>query len=263
MSRQIVLLFLFSSIVCFSQGCKGPKGDTGPAGPAGSGDSTINGNAYALRFPGNAGEVDIPYSPVYKNQTLTVECWVYVDSLYSAHIPLIMATNIDQRNTADGFGLKFESGDLYLTLATASNVTNGYVAAYTPPLKQWIHLAGTFNGLYVTLYIDGQQVAQHATTQTVWYGTRGLTLGAGFHTDFGGWSFFRGMMDEIRIWNYARSASQIQQSMRTRVSRTELGLVGYWNFDDDRISALAQDGSMYHNHGVIWGDTYLDSETPF
>jgi len=262
MNSRLSFLFLYIIIVFFSAGCKGPKGDIGPAGPSIS-DTSSTKNVYALKFLGSNGYVDIPWSPLLKPTTLTVELWVYVDTLYSEFTPLISATGQDQRTMADGYDVKFESGLFYLRLASASNTAQGYWAQYTPPLKQWIHLACTMDGQTVTLFVNGQQLKQYVDTLKTWYGSSGLTLGMGYHSTFGGYSFFHGMMDEIRIWNYARSASQIQQSMMTKLSGTESGLVGYWNFDNNVLAPLALDNSKYHNHGVIWGDTYLVTTTPF
>ena len=55
------------------------------------------------------------------------------------------------------------------------------------------------------------------------------------------------MFDEIRIWNLARSATEIQQAMDGSLSGSEKGLVGYWNFDDgtaDDLSANGHDGDL-------------------
>ena len=272
MNKQIAVLLSSAVILILANGCKGPKGDTGPVGPAGSNaadDSTSTTNSHALRFVGTSSYVSIPFSPVLKPSPFTVELWVYVDTLYSPFIPLISATDEDQRNTADGYDIKFESGQFYLRLASAPNVAAAYGPLYTPPTKQWIHLACTVDAAHVTLYVNGQQLAQYANAQQLSYGKRGLTVGMGYHTTYGGYSFFQGMMDEIRIWNIARTQSQIQQTMTTKLTGTETGLVGYWNFDDNRFSPLVMDATKNHNNGIlsndgiIPGDAYLVTTTPF
>lgn len=271
MKKRIVVLLLSTLIFMLANGCKGPKGDVGPTGPAGSntGNSTTSTtNTYAMRFVGTSSYVSIPYSPVLKPSSFTVELWVYVDTLYSQFIPLISATDEDQRNTADGYDIKFEAGLFYLRVASAPNLASAYWCSYTPPVKEWIHVACTLDSAHATLYVNGQQMAQFAT-QPIWYGNRGLTLGMGYHTTYGGYSFFRGMMDEIRVWNNARTQGQIQQTMRTKLTGTEAGLVAYWNFDDNEFSPLVMDATKNHNNGIlsnngiIPGDAYLVTTTPF
>ena len=39
-------------------------------------------------------------------------------------------------------------------------------------------------------------------------------------------------MDEIRVWDHARTQDQIRANMFTALTGPEPGLAGYWNFDD-------------------------------
>ena len=48
---------------------------------------------------------------------------------------------------------------------------------------------------------------------------------------------FNGKIDEVRIWNVARTESQIQNTMNTILSpeyysTSDSGLVGYWRLDE-------------------------------
>lgn len=261
MTKSISVCFVLFSLFLIS--CKGPKGDTGPIGPTGSLVSTSSQNTYALKFLGSNGYVAVPYAPALQPEAVTVELWVYVDTLASEFTPLIAAADANERNTADGYGIKFESGYCYFRLAQASNVGTACAVIYTPPTRQWIHIAGTYSNYVATLYINGQQVGQSTDSSAIYYGTHSLTFGVGYHSDFGGYSFFHGMMDEIRVWNYARSSAQIQQSMSTKLAGSEQGLIGYWNFDNNELNPLALDATSNHDNGLIWGDAYFISTTPF
>lgn len=53
---------------------------------------------------------------------------------------------------------------------------------------------------------------------------------------------FIGAIDEVRIWNVARSVEQIAINLRVRVGSSESGLVGYYQFEDQG-SARAEDRS--------------------
>ncbi len=46
--------------------------------------------------------------------------------------------------------------------------------------------------------------------------------------------FFDGEIDEVRIWNYARTQSEIQSTMNYTLNGNEPGLVAYWNFNGDK-----------------------------
>lgn len=42
---------------------------------------------------------------------------------------------------------------------------------------------------------------------------------------------YNGDIDEVRIWNYARSPLQIQNNIGTEINSNEVGLIGYYNFN--------------------------------
>ena len=59
--------------------------------------------------------------------------------------------------------------------------------------------------------------------------------------------FFDGMIDEVRLWNVARSSQEIQSAMNGTLTGQEPGLVAYWNFEGDS----AQDRSPHGNDGGL------------
>ena len=65
--------------------------------------------------------------------------------------------------------------------------------------------------------------------------------------------YFNGIIDEVRIWNVARTAEQIQANINTTLTGQEEGLVGYWNFDDGTAKDLSGNG----NDGTLFGDTQI------
>ena len=72
---------------------------------------------------------------------------------------------------------------------------------------------------------------------------------------------FAGQIDEVRIWNTARTEAEIKHTMHLTLSGEELGLVGYWRFDN--VSKMVTDSSSYGNDGKLLGDAhYIESELP-
>jgi hypothetical protein len=63
---------------------------------------------------------------------------------------------------------------------------------------------------------------------------------------------FKGVIDEVAIFNRALSDYEIQQVYQNtgRLYGNEAGLVGYWNFDADE-GDIVKDGSPYHNDGIL------------
>jgi hypothetical protein len=60
---------------------------------------------------------------------------------------------------------------------------------------------------------------------------------------------FKGSIDEVRIWNVARSGDQIREYMHRSLTGAEPGLVGYWKFDIDRDDTV-NNSTAYLNNGI-------------
>ena len=77
---------------------------------------------------------------------------------------------------------------------------------------------------------------------------------------------FNGKIDEVRIWNVARSQSQIQSTMNTILSQEyysspDSGLVGYWRLDDG-TGQTAADLSYYGNDATLGTSANPDASDP-
>src|SRR5262249_31885001 len=65
-----------------------------------------------------------------------------------------------------------------------------------------------------------------------------------------------GQLDEVRIWNVARTEEQIRETMSRKLTGQEPGLVGLWNFDDPAnpgrdSSPGRHDGQLMGNAAVV------------
>src|SRR5262249_23243424 len=62
--------------------------------------------------------------------------------------------------------------------------------------------------------------------------------------------FFKGEIDDVRIYNVARTAADIQGDMYQTLTGTEPGLVGYWQFDEGAGTTSA-DKTASHNTAFL------------
>ena len=81
------------------------------------------------------------------------------------------------------------------------------------PLNTWTHVAMTYNGAQMRLYVNGVLVGQRAQTGSIQTNNGQLRIGGS--AAFG--EFFQGMIDEVRIYNRALSATEITTDMTTPV----------------------------------------------
>jgi glucose/arabinose dehydrogenase/PKD repeat protein len=81
------------------------------------------------------------------------------------------------------------------------------------PMSTWRHLAATFDGAILRLYVDGVQVGSLGRTGSILVSAGPLRIGGN-----GVWGeYFQGMIDEVRVYNRALSPSEIQTDMNTPV----------------------------------------------
>ena len=103
------------------------------------------------------------------------------------------------------------------------------------PFNQWTHIAATYDQANVKIYVNGALTCTLANTNPLPNGTERWLLGKCWDCS----NFFPGKMDEVRIWNVARTQSQIQEAMNTTISPTTSGLVGYYKMDEASGSSAA------------------------
>ena len=72
---------------------------------------------------------------------------------------------------------------------------------------------------------------------------------------------FQGLIDEVRVWNVARSEVEIQSAMSTPLSGNEPGLVGYWKLDEGS-GQIAYDSIANGNNGQLGTTPGVDPSDP-
>jgi hypothetical protein len=115
-------------------------------------------------------------------------------------------------------------------------------------LNTWVHLAGVYDGGAQTwhLYRNGVRAGSQAAAVGAIEVPANWSIGASADGDD---RFFVGGIDEIRLWNRARTAQEIVEGLRTRLTGTEPGLVGYWYGDN----GVLRDHTPAGNHGTTKG----------
>jgi hypothetical protein len=60
------------------------------------------------------------------------------------------------------------------------------------------------------------------------------------------------MIEEVRIWNIARTQADIQNNMHHELIGNEPGLVGYWRFNEGSGDTVS-DQTANHDNGALHG----------
>ena len=205
------------------------------------------GPGYALEFEGNRKEFVQFISPFTGYADFTLEAWFVNDnsqSLYPAYLISWL-----------GYGLEIfdDNGGLFVRL--------GYTLAQVPADTRdglWHHIAVVSEAATATIYLDGEALWAGAANTPI---ANLFQLGRRFSTATNGDGPWMGKADELRIWNTARTALQIQGSRFNPLQGAEAGLVGYWPMSDGPGSLSATDASPNDNNGAL--STHLIISNPW
>ncbi|MBE0642681.1 MAG: hypothetical protein IH600_01215 [Bacteroidetes bacterium] len=132
-------------------------------------------------------------------------------------------------------GLNKSNGKI--RFAPYGNFTTTFESTTTIPLNQWSHVAVSFGpapqGGYQSLIVINGQIAGLATaSQPTPSNTQGLLIGAGATAAAASNAYgYSGLIDELRIWNVARSYDEIADNHRIEIDTPQSGLVALYHFD--------------------------------
>jgi hypothetical protein len=96
----------------------------------------------------------------------------------------------------------------------------------------WHHLALTYDGAETVWYHNGAPLGIPREVSGVNVADTNFRIGSRLDAEF-----FDGFLDEIRIWNVARSEGDIAGAFETELNGGEEGLVAYFNFTADLSDA--------------------------
>lgn len=158
----------------------------------------------------------------------TKEAWIRITNL-------ALSNNLISGGNADGqhaFHAATGSGN---RLSAGHNGNYTMVQDPTPLLvNTWYHVAVTYDLATTTMRLYKNGVLVSTNTAVPAYNA-GNMVRLGCSAAAAG--VFGGMMDEVRLWNYARTGADIATYMNCELTGTELGLNQYYRFNQGTASA--------------------------
>jgi hypothetical protein len=217
----------------------------------------------ALHFDGVNDYVPITGTTRLNSLTrITVETWLYVTNFASSPCADCAPVIWNQQNSyrlstgnTKKVNIAILNGSTTVTLTSATTLN----------ANTWHHIAATFNGTRLKLYIDGKP------TDSATYSTFNIGYGS---TSSDVWivdpvTGFGGTLEETRIWDHARTASQIQEGMIKHYPTNQPGLVLQLSYEDgaaysdnSSVSTVA-DNSGYNHNGTPTNFALADSVSNF
>ena len=222
-----------------------------------AGDAQAQRSGYALDFDGDSWietDVDAGDLGIDGNAAKSIEAWAYTRSFNSGGIFFLGNTGSDgidfslrTLTDANWWRVQFWGG--------AFDIDFEY-----PSENTWVHFALVHTGSETIVYADGAQIAREdreldtSTEQPFRIGVWGWEDGAP-------WDIYDGMIAEVRVWNRAIDAAEIQANMNRSLTGDEDGLIGYWPLNEGS-GDVAEDWAQ-GNDGSFSGNLEWVFEWPF
>jgi Ca2+-binding RTX toxin-like protein len=200
--------------------------------------------SQGLSFDGIDDYVDVGNPNWYVNNNFTWEIWAFLkDNKDQSFINHSAGYNVN--------GAYFNLYDkrVYLTVLNKQVYTEQNILS----LNQWNHIAVVKEGTTGKIYINGEDKSFSSQTfDSIITPTGNMWFGRGYSNGFPQFDFVNGSIDDVRIWNKARTQSEIQADLNRELTGNETGLVGYWNFNSITNNTV-QDLTSNHNDGTLVG----------
>jgi hypothetical protein len=221
--------------------------NSGPVCQGGTVNLTASGLApagQAINFStGSFSYINVPHSPAYTLSTnSTIEAWIYPTSYTGLMIIYNKENSYEAEINLNG------------TLEWAYyNTSPGWAwinTGYTVPLNTWTHVAFVYdytNSQFRT-YINGILIHTYTISGTVSDPGNPLRIGNRSSN-----SPFYGRIDNVRIWNVARIASEIANSLYLEYpTGSTTGLVALYPLNGNANATVGTNGSLVNAGGASW-----------
>jgi hypothetical protein len=207
-----------------------------------------------LKYDGSSSTAYVLDGPsISLTNTGTLEAWVYSNRNYPSDDGNTKYRNIINKwtggscsGTDEGYSLDWygtnTTGNLRGIICNGSSA-QGIVTSYNFTPNVWNHVAYVWDGSYHRLYVNGSLLGS-PVSQTVNNQDDSSTLRIG--DGFGSGADYRwdGMIDEVRIYNYARTPAQVAWDYNRGAP------VAHWKFNECQ-GTTAYDVSGNDNHGTV------------
>ena len=167
-------------------------------------------------------QTTLPASTSLNTKAISFACWMYITSWNSSYDCFM--------SIADGTGWVQSRATLCrnntastLTWNIADGTNRAYVTTTTAlSLNTWTHVAGTYDGTNLKIYING--VLNNTTATT-------LNIGYAGTFNIGGWSGanypFNGRLNDVRVYNHCLSPMEIKELAKGLVLHYPLNRQGW------------------------------------
>lgn len=214
----------------------------------------IAGNAYFFDGPNTY----VQGSGIPADLTeISLEAWIYNKSLPEGTIGRYVTINPEMAVLRYDGTIYGGYRSLHFYIKRANGSIFSVRSHNTLTLDEWVHIAGTYDGNDMKLYLNGELIASASVNDDLYAPSGTFRINAPTENA-------HVVIDEVRVWRRARTAQELREFMHFPPQGSEQGLVSYWQFNEDSgnviiDSASGNDGTLYN----IGSSDRITSTLPF
>ena len=214
----------------------------------------INAQNNALYFNGTSNYIQVDNFPDLT--TWTVECWVKGNNIPTS-------TNSGVVYKGNNFRIIWDDNTAENQAAIAVVVGGySYSASFgTLKANEWYHLAGTYDGGNLCAYTNGVLITTNSSpTGESSSDSTPLKIGT---QELPSEECFEGTIDEVRIWQGARTVEQIRTNMYQELSGYEINLIAYYQMNEASGTIAKNSKSGGFPNGTLVDFDFTNKQSPF
>ena len=214
----------------------------------------------SMAFDGVDDKLCVSYNDKFPTDKFTVSAYVKIASGNNESGIIDWGSTLHKNwwitttnSSTEGKGYIFHigngSGSESLKYIIPNEITN-------PELpNQWHQITMVYSGSAMSVMVDGNFVGTKPATisRTKNYLNIGGKIGSG--------SFFKGNIDDVRIYNRPLTQTEVRATKNRAVSKTENGLVAYWKMDEG-VGVKVFDNSSVPTNANIYGGAKFSTDIP-
>lgn len=195
---------------------------------------------YAIDFDGIDDNISIASTPSLMPTTaITIEAWVYARST-NGYYEIYRKEDGNDRHL-----LSFQQGNILAFGIGPAGVYNELDVTINPNdyLNKWVHVAATYDDTAMRLYQNGVQIGIFFVSGAL--SNMGVSP-VKIASNGGVSEFFDGKIDQVRVWNYARSTLDIRNGMNPCYDVGNVGLALDLNMNEGSGDTISDSSANQH-----------------
>ena len=199
---------------------------------------------YGLDFSGSSQYVNCGLVVVTGANPRTIEAWVFTRTFDTGGVWQFGNTGLNleeyslrtHNSVDDRWVVQLWGEDFDVSISGSKNA--------------WTHFALVYDGTNVKLYANGILKADK---------TRSLnTVSNTFYIGKWGSNYFDGQIDEVRVWNVARTQEQIQATMNVELSGSESDLLAYYRMNEGSGTTITDNSTNSYTGSFVGSPSWVD-----